>query len=427
MQVSVESGQGLERKLKVEVPAETVNTEVENRLKSMLGRVRIDGFRPGKVPMKVVRQHYGTQVFHEVAGEMIERSFRDALMQENLRPAGEPAIDTPGLVQGQALAYTATFEIYPEVELAPVADLSIETVTAQVTEADVDNMVETLRKQRASWAAVERAAAEGDRVTVNFKGTIDGEAFDGGSADGVPIVIGSGSMIPGFEEQLKGLAADAVTTIKVPFPDDYAAKHLAGKQAEFEVTVKLVEASELPAVDTEFAKNFGVKTGDVEKLREEIRANLERELENRIRAETKNRVMERLLENNPIEVPSSIVTEEAETLRKQNAIQQPGSEQPVEAYTEEATRRVKLGLLLAEIVKTAAIQPNQDMVRERVEKMSKEYEDPDEFVRYYFSNPQLLRGIETMVMEDMVVDWLVDHAQVTTVESSFEQLMNPGR
>jgi trigger factor len=427
MQVSVESGQGLERKLKVEVPAETVNIEVENRLKSMLGRVRIDGFRPGKVPMKVVRQHYGAQVFQEVAGEMIERTFRDALAQENLRPAGDPSIDTPGLAQGQALAYTATFEVYPEVTLAPVADLNIETVTAQVTDADVDTMIETLRKQRAGWTTVERAAADGDRVTVDFKGTVDGEAFDGGSADGVPVVIGSGSMIPGFEEQLTGLAAGAETTIRVPFPDDYAAKHLAGKEAEFAVTVKLVEVSELPAVDAEFARSFGVENGDIDKLREEIMANMERELENRIRAETKNRVMERLLEVNPIDVPSSIVAEEAETLRKQNAIQQPGSELPVELYNSEATRRVKLGLLLAEVVKTAAIQPDKDKVRERVEKMSREYEDPDEFVRYYFSNPQLLRGVETMVMEDMVVDWLVDQAQVVTVESSFEQLMNPGR
>ena len=427
MQVSVESGQGLERKLKVEVPAETVNIEVENRLKSMLGRVRIDGFRPGKVPMKVVRQHYGAQVFQEVAGEMIERSFRDALTQENLRPAGEPSIDTSGLVQGQALNYTATFEIYPEVTLAPVAELRIETVTAHVTDADVDNMIETLRKQRAGWTIVERAAANGDRVTISFKGTVDGDTFDGGSAENVPVVIGSGSMIPGFEEQLTGLAADAVTTIKVPFPDDYAARHLAGKQAEFEVIVMQVEVSELPAVDAEFAKTFGVKEGDVAKLREEIRANMERELENRIRAETKNRVMDKLLEINPIDVPTPMVTEEAETLRKQNAIQQPGSELPVESYTGEATRRVKLGMLLAEVVKMASIQPNQDKVRERVEKMSREYEDPDEFVRYYFSNPQLLRGVETMVMEDMVVDWLVDQAKVETVESSFHQLMNPGQ
>ena len=427
MQVSVESGQGLERKLKIEVPAETVNTEVENRLKSMLGRVRIDGFRPGKVPMKVVKQHYGAQVFQEVAGEMIERTYRDALMQNNLRPAGDPSIETSGLVQGQALAYTATFEVYPEVTLAPVAELGIETVSAQVTDADVDNMIETLRKQRVSWTPVEREAADGDRVTIDFKGSIDGEVFDGGSASAVPVVIGSGGMIPGFEEHLTGLAAGAASTFKVPFPDDYAAKHLAGKEAEFEVTVKSVEKFEMPAVDADFAKSFGVESGDVDKLREEVRANMERELENRVRAETKNRVMERLLETNPIDVPSSIVREEAETLRKQNAIQQPGSELPVELYDAEATRRVKLGLLLAEVVKMAAIQPDQGKVRERVEKMSREYEDPDEFVRYYFSNPQLLRGIETMVMEDMVVDWLVDQAQITTVESSFEQLMNPGR
>jgi len=427
MQVSVESGEGLERRLKVEVPAETINTEVENRLKSMLGRVRIDGFRPGKVPMKVVRQHYGDQVFHEVSGEMIESTFRDALKQENLHPAGDPSIDAPELAQGQALVYTATFEIYPEVKLAPVADLSIETVTAQVTDEDVDDMIETLRKQRAGWKKVERAAADGDRVTIDFRGTVDGEAFDGGSADGVPVVIGSGSMLPGFEERLTGLAPAAVTSFKVPFPDDYAASHLAGKTAEFEVTARSVEESELPDIDAEFAKMFGVEDGDVARLRKEIRANMERELENSILVDTKNRVMDKLLETNPIDVPASVVAQEAETLRKQNAIQQPGSELPVESYTGEASRRVKLGLLLAEIVKTAAIQPDQDKVRQRVEKMSREYEDPDEFVRYYFSNPQLLRSVETLVMEDMVVDWLVEQAQVVTVESSFKQLMNPGQ
>jgi trigger factor len=240
-------------------------------------------------------------------------------------------------------------------------------------------------------------------------------------------VLGSGSMIPGFEANLTGLAATAETTFKVTFSDDYSAKHLAGKEATFEVTVKQVEESELPAVDAEFAKTFGVESGDVAKLQEEIKSNMARELENRIQAETKNRVMQRLLESNPIDVPSAMVADEAQTLRKQNAIQQPGSELPVEMYTSEATRRVKLGLLLAEVVKTAAIQPDQDKVRERVEKMSREYEDPDEFVRYYFSNPQLLRGIETLVMEDMVVSWLVEQAQITTVESSFDKLMNPGR
>lgn len=424
MQVSVEAGEGLERRLKVQIPKETVEMQVENRLKSMLPRVKIDGFRPGKVPLKVVKQHYGAQVFQEVAGELIQNSFRDALTQEDLHPAGEPAISTEGIRQGEPLEFTATFEVYPEIELAPIAGMKLEKVTASVAEADIDRMVETLRKQRAGWNPVERAAADGDRVIVSFKGRVDGEAFDGGSADDVPVVIGSGAMIPGFEQHLLGLKAGDETTFKVNFPDDYQATQLAGKEAEFDVVAKTVEESVLPEVDEDFAKAFGVEDGSIEKLRSDIRGNMERELQNRVRAETKNAVMERLLESNPVTVPSAMVQQEAETLRRQTATQMPGSEQPVEAYMEDATRRVKLGLILAEVVKTASIQPDADKVRERIETMSKDYEDPGEFIRYYQSNPQLLRGIETLVMEDMVVDWILDQAAVTEIQRSFDEVMN---
>jgi len=424
MQVSVEAGEGLERKLKIQIPTETVDMQVESRLKSMLPRVKIDGFRPGKVPLKVVKQHYGAQVFQEVAGELMQNSFRDALVQENLNPAGDPSISAESFKQGEPLEFTATFEIYPEFELAAVAGMKLEKIKSSVTDADVEKMIETLRKQRSSWSEVERAAGDGDKVVVDFKGMIDGEAFDGGSADSVPVAIGSGSMIPGFEDNLKGLTAGEETTFKVNFPDDYKAEHLAGKEAEFAVTVKTVEQSSLPEVDEEFAKSFGVEDGSTEKLRQDIRGNMTRELENRIRTEMKNAVMDKLLEANPIDVPAAIVSQEAETLQKQTAAQLPGSEQPVEAYTDDAMRRVKLGLILAEVVKTAAIQPDAEKVRERVEAMSKDYEDPDEFVRYYQSNPQLLRGIETLVMEDMVVDWIMDQAEVNETERSFDDLMN---
>lgn len=424
MQVSVEAGEGLERKLKIQIPTETVDMQVESRLKSMLPRVKIDGFRPGKVPLKVVKQHYGEQVFQEVAGELMQNSFRDALTQENLNPAGDPAISAESIKQGEPLEFTATFEVYPDIELAPVTGIKLEKIRSAVTDADVDKMIETLRKQRTSWNVVERAADDDDKVVVDFKGMIDGEAFDGGSADGVPVVIGSGSMIPGFEGHLKGLKAGDETTFKVNFPDDYKADHLAGKEAEFAVTVKTVEESSLPEVDEEFAKSFGVEDGSTEKLREDIRGNMERELENRIRTEMKNAVMDKLIEANPIDVPAAIVSQEAETLQKQTATQLPGSEQPVETYMDDATRRVKLGLILAEVVKTAEIKPDAEKVRQRVEAMSKDYEDPDEFVRYYQSNPQLLRGIETLVMEDMVVDWIVDQADVNETERSFDDLMN---
>ncbi len=426
MQVSVEAGEGLERKLKIQIPSDTVEGQVESRLKSMVSRVKIDGFRPGKVPFKIVKQHYGAQVFQEVAGELMQNSFRDALTQENLNPAGDPTFDTDGIKQGQPLEFTATFEIYPEIELAPVAGMKLDSIKAEVTDADVDNMIETLRKQRSEWNSVDRAAAEGDRVTINFIGRVDGEAFEGGTADGVPIVLGSGSMIPGFEENLTGTRADDETTFKVNFPEDYKAENLAGKEAEFEVTVKAVDESKLPEVDEDFARAYGIEDGDTEKLREEIRGNMTRELDNRVRAEIKNSVMDKLVENNPLDVPAAIVKQEAENLRQQTAAQMPGSEQPVEAYMDDATRRVKLGLLLAEVVKLAELKPDADKVRERVETMSKDYEDPDEFVRYYQSNPQLLRGIETLVMEDMVVDWIIDQAEVSETERSFDDLMNAG-
>ncbi|MGB5517326.1 MAG: trigger factor [Gammaproteobacteria bacterium] len=423
MQVSVEAGEGLERKLKIQIPTEAVESQVENRLKSMLPRVKIDGFRPGKVPLRIVKQHYGDQVFQEVAGELIQKSFHDALAQEHLNPAGDPAISTDGIRPGAPLEFTATFEIYPEISLAPVADLKLEKIASTVTEADIDNMLETLRKQRTSWSAVDRAAVEGDRVVVDFTGKIDGEAFEGGTANDVSVVIGAGAMIPGFEDKLVGLKAEDDTTFTINFPENYQAEHLAGKETEFEVKVNAVEESVLPEVDDEFARAFGIEDGSLDKLREDIRGNMERELDSRIRAAMKNAVMDQLVESNPIDVPEAIVKQEAETLQKQTAAQLPGSEQALESYMNEARRRVKLGLILAELVKSADIKPNPDKVRERVEHMSKDYEDPDEFVRYYQSNPQLLRGIETLVMEDLVVDWVIEHAEVNETERSFDDLM----
>ncbi len=427
MQVSVETGEGLERKMTVQIPAETLEMEVESRLKSMQGRVKIDGFRPGKVPFKVVKQRYSAQIFQEVAGELMQSSFRDAITQENLRPAGDPSIDAPSLKQGQALEYTATFEVYPELALSPISDIKLEKISAGITDADVDNMLDTLRKQKADWSEVDRAAEDGDRVTVGFKGTIDGEVFDGGTAEDVPITIGSGSMIPGFEDGLKGLSKGADTSITVPFPEDYPAADLAGKTADFAINVTKVEAPALPEIDETFAKAFGVEEGGIEKFREDIKANMQRELDNRISVDAKSKVMDQLIEKNPIDVPKAIILEEAETLKQQTSVQQPGSDLPVESYMEDAARRVKLGMILSEVVKLSAIQVDQEKVQQRIELMAKDYEDPAEFVNHYKSNPQLLRSIETLVMEDMVVDWIIEQASVSETKSSFDEIMNPGK
>ena len=425
MQVSVETGDGLERKVTVQVPAETVEAEVNNRLNSLKDTVRIDGFRPGKIPLKVIKQKYAGTILQEVAGELMQRTFQEALSQENLTPAGDPQIDASDLKLGQVMEYTATFEIFPEVTIAPIAELAVEKIEASVEDSDVDNMIDVLRKQKMDWNEVERASADGDRVSIDFVGTVDGEKFDGGSANEMPMVLGSGQMIPGFEEKLIGLKVSDETTFKVPFPDDYAAKELAGKEAEFSVTVKKVEESVMPEVDEEFAKAFGVESGDVGQLKTEIKANMERELIKRLSVLLKQSVMDALVEANPIDVPSATVKEEAEALKKQTEVQTPNSILTVDAFMEDAKRRVQLGMLLADVAKASDLNIDAEMVKSRIDEMSKDYDDPDEFVNYYMGNQELLQGIQSLVMEDMVVNWIVDQATVTNTSSNFDAVMNP--
>lgn len=425
MQVSVEAGEGAERILKIEVPAEVLDQELENRLKSMSGNIKIDGFRPGKVPFSVIKKQYGGRVFHDVAGEIIQSSFRDAITQESLSIVGEPTITPEKMEPGQPLIYTATFDVAEEITLNPVSDIKLERLDAKVEDADVDNMIETLRKQRVVWNETESPAKEGDKVSISFKGTVDGEAFSGGEAENVPVIIGSGSMIPGFEEQLTGLAKAGTTIIKTPFPDDYHEKSLAGKDAEFAIEVISVESSSLPEVDEAFVKEFGIEDGTVEKLKEEIKANMERELINRVKMDLKAKVMNQLDENNQINVPKSIVRQEAQELQKRDAENMQGQELPIETYTKDATKRVKLGMLLGEVIKQSGITSSPDLVKARVEEMAKEYSDPEEFVKHYYSNQDLLRSVESIVMEDMTVDWIVSNAKVTDVKSTFDELMNP--
>lgn len=425
MQVSVEAGEGLERKVTVQVPAETVELEVNNRLNSLKNTVRIDGFRPGKVPLKVIKQKYSGTILQEVAGELMQKTFREAITQENLNPAGDPVIQAQDLVLGQVMEYTATFEVYPELELAPVADLSIEKTEASVEDADVDNMIDVLRKQKMDWTEVGRASANDDRISIDFVGTVDGEKFDGGSASDMPMVLGAGQMIPGFEEKLTGLKAAEETSFKVPFPEDYAAKELAGKEAEFAVTVKKVEEPKLPEVDEEFAKAFGVESGDVKQLKSDIKANMERELERKLRTVLKGNVMDALVAANAIDVPSAVVQQEAETLKKQTEVQTPGSNLSVDVFLADAKRRVQLGIILSEVAKVSDLKMDADMVKERIEEMAKDYDDPDEFVRYYMGNQELLRGVETLVMEDKVVDWIAEQASITVQNSNFDEVMNP--
>ena len=425
MQISVEAGEGLERKVTVQIAAETVELEVNNRLNSLKNTVRIDGFRPGKVPLKVIKQKYSGTILQEVAGELMQSTFREALTQENLNPAGDPQIHTEDLILGQVMEYTATFEVYPEIELGPVADLSIEKIEASVEDADVDNMIDVLRKQKMDWVEVDRASADEDRITIDFVGSVDGEKFDGGTANDMPMVLGAGQMISGFEENLTGLKASDETTFKVSFPDDYAAKDLAGKEAEFAVSIKKVEEPKLPEINEDFTKAFGVESGNVEQLKSEIKANMERELSRRLRTLLKEKVMDALISANPVDVPSATVKQEAETLKKQTEVQTPGSSRTLDSFMDDAKRRVQLGMVLAEVAKISALNINADSVKSRIEEMAKDYDDADEFIRYYMSNQELLRGVETLVMEDAVVDWVAEQATVTVNNSSFDEVMNP--
>ncbi len=425
MQVSVETGEGLERKVTVQVAAETVELEVNKRLNSLKSTVRLDGFRPGKIPLKIIKQKYSGTVLQEVAGELMQSTFREALTQEKLNPAGDPLVQAEDLVLGQVMKYTATFEVYPEVELAPVADLSIETMGASVEDADVGKMLDTLRKQNLDWVEIDRASANDDRITIDFVGSIDGDEFDGGSASDLTLILGSGQMIPGFEGHLTDLKTGEKTTFKVNFPDDYAVQKMAGKEAEFAVTIKKVEESKLPEINEDFAKKFGVESGNAEQLKSEIKANMERELNRRLLAILKEKVMTALTEANPLNLPSAIVEQEAEVLKKQTEAQIPGSSRTLDSFMSDAKRRVQLGLLLAEVTKVSELKVNADAVKARIEEMAKDYDDVDEFVQYYMSNRELLRSVETLVMEDAVVDWVLEQATVTTNNSSFDEVMKP--
>ncbi len=428
MQVSVESGEGLERKLTIQVPAETIDKEVDSRLNSMRSRVKVDGFRPGKVPLKVVKQQYGQAVLQEVMGEVMQNTLRDAVVQESLNPAGNPTIEPVKMEPGQPLEYVATFEVYPEIALADVSKLEVERKTAEVTDEDIEKMIETLQNQRTTYDTVERASQDGDQMVVNFTGSIDGEEFEGGKAESVPVVIGSNSMIPGFEEQLIGKSAGDEFKLEVTFPEDYHAENLKGKPAVFETKVISVAEPKAPELDEEFAKSFGVESGSIDQLRSDIRENMERELRNKLTESLKKNVMDKLLEANQILVPKALVDHECENLQKQMAESgglQAGMSLPKELFEGEATRRVSLGLLISEVIKTSELKPDADRVNARIEDLAQTYEDPAEVIQHYAKNPQLRQGIEALVLEEMVVDWIVDQAKVTDAPSNFQELMNP--
>jgi trigger factor len=431
MQVSIESGEGLERRMTVELPAERVDQEVDKRLKAIAKTAKMAGFRPGKVPMSMVRQRYSDQVRQEVFGELVQSTYFEALNTENLQPAGNPSIEPLDKEPGEGMAYTAVFEVLPEIELSDLSGVTIKRPKVEVSEQNLEEMIEKLRKQRVTWNDVERSAETGDRVTINFKGYIDGELFEGGSAEQAPLILGSNSMIEGFEEGLVGAAKGDNRTLEVTFPEGYRAENLAGKPATFEVEVTAVAEPVLPEVDDEFIKPYGVSEGGVDAFKVEIRSNMVREAEEKIRNQLKQQAMDALLEKNAIDIPQAMVQQEAQALLEQTKANMAQSghssdiELPMDLFEDQAKRRVSLGLLIAEVVKANDIQLDEERVRARVEEVAQGYEQPQEVIDYYYSNQQQLAGMQNLVLEEQVVDWVLEQAQVEDKDTPFDDLMDP--
>lgn len=430
MQVSVETTQGLERRITITVPSESVETEVKKRLQQLSKTQRIDGFRAGKVPVSVINKRFGPAVRQEVAGEVMQRNYIEAIVSEKINPAGAPTFAPKSLEAGKDLEFSATFEVYPEVEVQGLDKITVEKPAVTVTDEDLANMLETLRKQHAAWADVDAAAGENDRVTVDFVGTIDGEVFEGGKAEDFPLELGQGRMIPGFEDNIVGKKAGEEVVADVTFPDDYHAENLKGKAAQFTITVKKVEAQELPELSEEFATKFGVTEGGVDALKEEVKKNMTRELDQAVKASVKDQAIKGLLANNEIEVPKALVDQEVDALRQQAAQRFGGDAQnmpelPAELFHEQAVTRVKTGLLLGEVIKANDIKVDDAKVEALIATVASAYEDPTEVVEYYKGNDQLMQQMRNVAMEEQAVEAILAKAVVTDVEKAFDDIMNP--
>jgi trigger factor len=428
MQVSVESTGKLERRMQVQVPAERVAKEIAARLKQLSRTARLNGFRPGKAPLTVIRQQFGPQVHREVIGELLQSSFSEAVTQKQLAPAGNPRIEPQSIDEGQDLTYVATFEVFPEVALQPIDSLEIERTTADVTESDIDAMIERLRKQQMKYTAVTRAAVDGDKATVDFEGSIDGVPFAGGKGDNIAIVLGENRMLPQLEQGLIGAGPGEQRTIDVDFPADYRATELAGKRASFKVDVKTVEEPSLPELDEEFCKSFGVTEGGVEKLREDVAANMRRELDQTLRNRNKTAVMENLYRANPIDVPNALLESQIRDMQIE-AMRRTGAKDasqapPREPLVEPARRRVALGLLFNDIIRSENIVLDPARSNARLDEMVGAYGDGAALKRAYLQNADAMRQVESLALEDQVVDWVLAHAKVQEKGATFKELMN---
>ncbi len=431
MQVSVENTSALERRLTIGVPAERVENEVNKRLQQTARRAKVPGFRPGKVPMSVIRQRFEDSARQEALGDLIQATFYEAIVEQKLNPAGTPAVEPKVFEKGKDLEYVATFEVYPEFEVKGLEGIEVERQQAEVSDADLDNMLETLRKQNTRFEKVERAAQNDDQLNIDFVGRIDGETFAGGSAKNTPLVLGSGRMIPGFEEGLVGAKAGEEHVVAVTFPEDYQNLDLAGKAAEFTITVNSVSEPKLPELNEEFFALFGIKEGGLEGFREEVRKNMTRELRQALKTKVKAQVMDGLLAANPVEVPKALVQNEVDRLRVQ-AVQQFGGsikpdQLPAELFEEQARRRVSLGLIIGELVKQFELKPDEARVRELIEEMASAYQEPEQVVNWYYKNEQQLGEVRSVVLEEQVVDTVLGKAKVTDKQVSYEEAVKPAQ
>ncbi|MEO0971546.1 MAG: trigger factor [Pseudomonadota bacterium] len=426
MQVSVENTGDLERRMRVEVPAEDIEKEIESRLRSYGKTAKIKGFRPGKVPMKVIRRQYGSQVRAEVVNDVMRSSFARAVTQEQLRPAGGPRIEAEGEDEGDGLAYVATFEVYPEIELHGLDSLAVERITAPVEDGDVERVLENLREQRAEWNPVERSAAAGDQLTVDFAGALDGEPVEGASGEGHSFVLGSGQMLEGFEAGLAGASAGDHREFPVDFPEDYRAEDLAGKTLHFEADVKQVAEKSLPEIDDDFCLAYGITEGGVGKLREDVRENMTREMDRKSRADLKSRLLDALALANPVQVPQSLVQEETHRMLEDIKQRHQVSDEHLPAHEQlepQALKRVQLGLLINEVISHHELVPDSARVEARLQELASEYPDPEHVARASRGNAEVMRSIESYVLEEQVVDALLETATVNERTVPFNELM----
>lgn len=433
MQVAIETTEGLERRLTIDIPSEQIDEKVEQRLKEASKTIKINGFRKGKVPIKVIKQQYGAGVRQEVLGDVINRSYEEALKKESVKPAGQPKIDIKQFEEGKPLQYTATIEVYPTIELKPFDSLEVTRQTADVSDEDLNEMIESLRDQKATFNPVDRSAQDSDKVIINFTGKKDGEVFDGGSAENHELILGSNSMIPGFEEGIVGMVKGETKTLALTFPDDYHSDDLKGSAVEFDITVNDVHEKIKPELNEGFFNEFAIKTDDLDKFKADVKEQMERELGLAARSKVKKQVMDQLAADYDITIPKALIDNEVQALREQ-MIQQFGGQQnnqnldfksllPDDMFTEQAEQRVALGLIIGEIVKVHEIKPEADKVNELIAEVASGYPEPEKVIEYYQQNRELMASAESSAIEDQVVDMLLEKANVTDITTNYKEIV----